>query len=364
MPVDHPLVAVAHGARLQLRRVRARRVRLGHAEGAAQVAGEQRVQPALLLLGRAGHREDLRVAGVGRGVAEGQRRDRRGAEDLVHQPEAHLAHALPAELGRQVRGPQPALLDLLLQRRDRLAQAVEAELVPDRLERPDLAADELGHPVELLLEVGVGGEVPAHAASFRSGAGRLVGGALRAYACPPAGAAALAPTAGRRVGRARRVAAHASRTVGRRDRARPRRPPADDARAREGAASSAPQGDRTREVTPRTSQHPTANWRCQGQSRLLFINQMIDLLYSTSTRPSPRGRTRQPTLADRSRRRRARDEQPTPTNGQTARAGRACQSTRRQRGSARAQRAPRERRGRGRARAGARAASACAWRWR
>ena len=128
---------------------------------------------------RAGHREDLRVAGVGRGVAEGQRRDRRAAEDLVHQPEAHLAHALTAELGRQVRGPQPALLDLLLQRRDRLRQALQPEVVPDRLQRPDLAADELGHPVELRLEVGVGGEVPAHAASFRSGAGRCSIGDVR-----------------------------------------------------------------------------------------------------------------------------------------------------------------------------------------
>jgi hypothetical protein len=37
----------------------------------------------------------------------------------VHQPELDLAEALPPRLGREVRGPQPALLDLLLQRRDR-----------------------------------------------------------------------------------------------------------------------------------------------------------------------------------------------------------------------------------------------------
>ena len=61
-------------------------------------------------------REDLGVAGVGGGVAERERGDRRGAEDLVHQAEADLAHALAAELLGQVGGPQAALLDLLLQR--------------------------------------------------------------------------------------------------------------------------------------------------------------------------------------------------------------------------------------------------------
>ena len=168
VPVDHPLLAVANRPGAKLRGIRPGRVRLGHAEGAAQVAREQRVQPAVLLLRRAGQREDLRVARVGRRVAERQRRDRGGAEDLVHQPEPHLPHPLAAELRRQVRGPQAARLDLLLQRRHRLPQPVEPELVPDRLQRPDLAADELAHPVELLLEVGIGGEVPAHEiASFR-----------------------------------------------------------------------------------------------------------------------------------------------------------------------------------------------------
>ena len=51
--------------------------------------------------------------------------------------------------------------------RDRLPEPILAELAPNRLQRPDLAADELVHPVELRLEVGVGGEVPAHQASFR-----------------------------------------------------------------------------------------------------------------------------------------------------------------------------------------------------
>ena len=50
--------------------------------------------------GRPGEREDLAVAGVGRLAAEGVRREDRRAEDLVHQPELHLAEALSAELRR------------------------------------------------------------------------------------------------------------------------------------------------------------------------------------------------------------------------------------------------------------------------
>ena len=124
--VDHPLIAAPHGAGAQLGGVGTGRVGLGHGEGAAQIAGEQRVQPAILLLGGAGHGEDLGVAGVGGGVAEGEWGDGRGAEDLVHQTELDLAHALTAELGRQVRGPQAACLDLLLQRCDGGAEAIEA----------------------------------------------------------------------------------------------------------------------------------------------------------------------------------------------------------------------------------------------
>ena len=84
----------------------------------------------------------------------------------MHQAELDLAEALAAELRVEVRRPQPALLDLLLQRRDRALEAVLAELVDDRLERPDLLAHELAHPVELLLELGLGREVPRRAPSL------------------------------------------------------------------------------------------------------------------------------------------------------------------------------------------------------
>ncbi len=108
-------------ARLQQRRIRAGGVGLGHAEGGLQIAGEQRVQVAVLLLRRAGEREDLGVARIGRRVAERERRDRRRAEDLVHQPELDLAESLTAELGIEMRRPQAARLDLLLERLDRIA---------------------------------------------------------------------------------------------------------------------------------------------------------------------------------------------------------------------------------------------------
>ena len=44
------------------------------------------------------------------------------AEDLVHQPELHLAEAEAAHVGRQVGGPQALLLDLLLERVGDLAK--------------------------------------------------------------------------------------------------------------------------------------------------------------------------------------------------------------------------------------------------
>ena len=150
MPVEHVAVAVAHVARVTSC--------VGSEPGvsgsvienaAADLAGEQRIQPALLLLRRAREREDLAVARVGRLAAEHGRRVDRGPEDLVHQPELDLAEALPAELGRQVRGPQAALLDLLLQRR---VDAVEVGLVRRSsivLDRPHLLAHELAHPLEL-----------------------------------------------------------------------------------------------------------------------------------------------------------------------------------------------------------------------
>src|SRR5690349_2696279 len=105
------------------------------------------MQIALLLLLASGQRQDLRVAGVRRGVAERQRRDRAGAEDLMHQPELDLAESLAAELGIEVRRPQAALADLLGERRNRAFEPVVAELIDQRLQRPNALAHDLAHPV-------------------------------------------------------------------------------------------------------------------------------------------------------------------------------------------------------------------------
>ena len=160
--VDHPVVAVAHRAGLEQRRVRAGGVGLGHGEAGLQVAGQQRVQVTVLLLRGPGHRQDLGVARVRRGVAEHERRDRAGAEDLVHQTELDLPETLTAELGIQVRGPQALLLDLLLKGLGGAAQPLPAELVEQRLQRPHLLAHEAAHPLELGLELGFCGEIPGH----------------------------------------------------------------------------------------------------------------------------------------------------------------------------------------------------------
>ena len=180
--VDHPLVAVTDGAGLQQRRVRAGGVGLGHAERRLQIAGQQRVQVALLLLGGAGEREDLRVTRVRRRVAEHQRRDRARAEDLVHQAELDLAKALAAELRVQVRGPQTLFLDLLLQRPGGAPQPLPSELARKRLERPDVLAHERAHPLQFGLELGLGGEIPAHVPASVP-AWRRVGRLLPACTC-------------------------------------------------------------------------------------------------------------------------------------------------------------------------------------
>ena len=143
VPVDDPVVAVAHRARLQQRRVRARRVGSVIENADLRSPASSGCSQRSFCSRRPGEREDLAVAGVRRLVAERVRRERRGAEDLVHQPELDLAEALAAELGVEVRGPQPALLDALLQRRVDAVELRLVELADDRLERPDLLAHEL-----------------------------------------------------------------------------------------------------------------------------------------------------------------------------------------------------------------------------
>ena len=116
--VDHPFVAVALGAALQQRRVGAGDLGLGHPEERARLAGDERHEEALLLLGRAVEVEDLAVARVGRLAAEDQLRDEAAADLLVQVGVLDEAAAGAAGLRRQVRRPQARVLRLLLQLRD------------------------------------------------------------------------------------------------------------------------------------------------------------------------------------------------------------------------------------------------------
>jgi hypothetical protein len=76
-PVDHVVVAVAHHRRLDVAGVGRGDVRLGHREAGPDLALEQRVQPPLLLLGRAEQHERLHVACVRRPAVDGLRGDDR-----------------------------------------------------------------------------------------------------------------------------------------------------------------------------------------------------------------------------------------------------------------------------------------------
>ena len=114
LAVDHVVVAVLDGRRAHHHRVRARHLRLGHREAAADLAFDERAQVALpLLLGGVGV-QDLDVAGIRRLNAEHEVAERAAAERLAQQPVLDHAQPEAAELDRMVRRPQPHLADLVL----------------------------------------------------------------------------------------------------------------------------------------------------------------------------------------------------------------------------------------------------------
>ncbi len=141
-------------------------MRLGHRVAGEDLAVEERLEIALLLIVGAVVREDLGVAGVGRLAPEDDRRPLRPPEDLVEQRELELSVALAAELRAQVRRPQVVAPHFLLERVEDLAQLLvgRCELQPRKheVERLDFLADELVGPVQLRLVLGVGLEVPCH----------------------------------------------------------------------------------------------------------------------------------------------------------------------------------------------------------
>ena len=116
--VDHPVVAVAHGPRTERRRVRARHLGLGHREEGADAAADQRVEPAVLLLVRAEHVQDLRVARVGRLAAEDQLPPDGETDLFVQIRVVEEPGAGAARLGRHVRRPETELPHLVTESRD------------------------------------------------------------------------------------------------------------------------------------------------------------------------------------------------------------------------------------------------------
>jgi hypothetical protein len=165
LALDDPFVTVPGRPAHELLRVGAG-LRLGHREGGHDRALEQRLQVALLLLLGAVQGEDLGVAGVRGGRAEHRRRPGGPPEDLVHQRQLQLPVPLAAELGTEVTGPQSLLLHLLAQRVQDRPRRLVADVVgvsrarEEQVKRLAFLADEPGHPVELLLELRFGEELP------------------------------------------------------------------------------------------------------------------------------------------------------------------------------------------------------------
>ncbi len=113
--VDHVMIAVADDRRLDVGRIRRRDIRLGHREGRADLAAQQRLEPALLLrVGRVAN-EHFHVAGVRRVAVERLRRDPRPAHDLAQRRVFEVGEP-GAEVGfRQEQVPQARRARLGLQ---------------------------------------------------------------------------------------------------------------------------------------------------------------------------------------------------------------------------------------------------------
>ncbi|MCY1353071.1 hypothetical protein D9M69_394010 [compost metagenome] len=164
LAIDHPLVTVTHGNSGEDLRV-GPALRLGHREAGNDFAGQQRLQPTLLLLGGAEVSEDLGVTAVRCLATEHDRCELRASEDFVHQAQFDLTEARATQLGAEMAGPQAARLDLGLQGPDqthigRVLHVVGA--IQHVIERLDASADEFIDPVELRLKLGIGFKRPTH----------------------------------------------------------------------------------------------------------------------------------------------------------------------------------------------------------
>ena len=171
-PVEHPFVAIQGGATGKLPRIRPG-LGLGHRIARDDIAIEQRLEILRLLFVGPEAGEDFGIAGIGRLGTEHYRRKSTPPENFIHEAQFDLAKALATEFGTQMRCPQAALLDPLLQRPDqRAGSAVRIEGVrgapENQVQRFNLGFHEVLHPVELLLELWLGRKIPAHVSRPRT----------------------------------------------------------------------------------------------------------------------------------------------------------------------------------------------------
>ncbi len=126
-------------------------VRLGHGEARADLARQQRFEPALLLLGRAVADQHFHVAGVRGRAVEHLRRHGRAAHDLAERRVFQVGQPGPVFAVRQEQVPQPRRLRLRLQlfhdRRDLPAIARRDLLVIGLLVGVDVLVHEGGEPL-------------------------------------------------------------------------------------------------------------------------------------------------------------------------------------------------------------------------
>ena len=152
--VDDPLVAVQLGARDQPGRVGAGALRLRHREARADLAVEQRLEPALLLRVGAVLGEDLHVAGVGRRAVEDHRRDAAAAHLLAEHPVLPVGEPGAEAVVRQEQVPEALGLGALAQLDQDLGVGnARPDLGIERLDRlaldgVDVLLHELPDPVQ------------------------------------------------------------------------------------------------------------------------------------------------------------------------------------------------------------------------
>ncbi|CAB5009461.1 unannotated protein [freshwater metagenome] len=173
--IEHPLVAVEGGGGRDARGVGTREEGFGQREGTRDLAPHVRPEPAVLLGIVRPVGEQLHVAAVGCLHAEDGHRKHRPTDLFRHQCQLHLPEAWPTEVLVEERAPQTLRLDLVLQVALDRAPLALRQLLHHWLEGDELFVDEGAHPVELLLELRFGVEVPCHGGVSLSTGGRVLG---------------------------------------------------------------------------------------------------------------------------------------------------------------------------------------------